>query len=97
MGNIFSMFYYSCKKNKNKKNTRQVSPSRVFPPSQKIQQKKKLQQKIIKKHISDELDDVLYKYRKTHPLTLIVDSPRYGLDKREVLKNFGLSNHYIKS
>jgi hypothetical protein len=89
MGNVFSMFYYSCKKNK--KNTRQVSPSRVYPPSQKIRQNK------LKKNISDELDDVLYKYRKTHPQTLIVDSPRYGLDKREVLKNFGLSNYYIKS
>lgn len=84
MGNILSILYYSCKKKKILK----VSPLKVSPL--KVS-------KLHKRKISDELDDVLYEYRKTHPQTLIIDSPRYGLDKREVLKNFGLSNHYIKS
>lgn len=102
MGNTLSTLYYSCKNKKNilpkkvytnpdskKTNQIKVSPSRTIRPKLNIDDN--IKKKTHRKNISDELDDILEKYRRTHPQTLIVDSPKYGLDKREVLKKFGIN------
>jgi hypothetical protein len=106
MGNMIRTLYYSCKSKKhtpplvkntppclNTTNKINVSPSRDTPPKIKVVENIKNIDKTRahKKNISDELDDVLEKYRITHPHTLIVDSPKYGLDKTRVLKNFGIN------
>ena len=38
-----------------------------------------------KKKISEDLQNALDAYRISHPHTVIIDSPKYGLDKRVVL------------